>query len=70
MKIEEFEQYLTKEKRYNLFIKDNENLNAWEIALCFQNQFPDLMAVISFSKSSYKKDLLEMGFIILGLNIK
>lgn len=66
MEIREFQNPLVEEKNYQILIDINDDLNAYEIAECFKNQYPKLKAVISFARIKE----LEFGMVIVGLNLK
>jgi len=66
MEIIEIINWLTKEKSYNISINYAEDLDGNEIAECFQHQYPNIKAVISFAKI----ERLSIGMIIVGLNLK
>ena len=51
---------------YDIKIEQNDDLNASEIAECFVKQYPKNMAVVSFAKIIK----MELGMIIIGLNLK
>ena len=57
---------LTKTKSYQIQIEQNEDLNPLEIAECFKNQYPKSLALISYAKIVQ----IEIGFILVGLNLK
>lgn len=55
----------TKEKTYTIYLKPQDNLNAEEIALCFEKQFPGYFCVVVFSEIN--KIELKIGFLLVGL---
>ena len=65
MIIEEFEDYLTKKKKYNIKIEQTDNIDPTELAMSFQEQFTE-MAVITFSRVVK----IEAGLIICNLKLR
>lgn len=63
MEIIENEEYLTGEKRYEIRITQEENINPEEIAECFKKQYPKKLAMIIFSRVTR----VEVGMIFVGL---
>lgn len=66
MIIKEFEHPLERSKSYNITLHYAEDLDAWEIAECFKNQYPGIKCVIVFAKIT----AIEGGLIFVGLNLR
>jgi len=66
MKIQEFETYPYEEKTYNIKIELEEDLNTFEIAKCFEKQYPKLKCVITNLR--IKEIVGEI--VIVGLRLK
>jgi hypothetical protein len=55
------------ETSYRIIIKEDENINAFDVAESFKAQYPKEKAVICFSE---KKVEIKIGLLIVGLNLK
>lgn len=66
MEIREFENPIVQEKSYNIALDINDEIDAYELAECFKNQYPKGKCVISFAKITK----IEVGMVIVGLNLK
>jgi len=64
MKIIEDINNFTKQKSYRIIIKQDEGIEAIEIAECFKRQYPRKIALISFAKVLE----MELGMIFVGIN--
>jgi len=65
MEIIENTDYLTNQKRYEIRIKQDDDLEAWEIAECFKEQYPKKIAIISFARIIK----MSFGIILVGVNL-
>ncbi len=65
MEIKENKNPLTKEESYNIFIRQDDNLNEWDIVESFKYQYPNKLCSVAFSRIV----AVECGFILIGLNI-
>ncbi len=63
MKITKSINPLTEQETYSFTIKQEENLDAYEIAECFKKQYPKVRAVISFARITS----VQLGLIFVGL---
>lgn len=52
------------EDSYNIYIEQDDDVNEFDLAESFKEQYPKVKCVISFSRVIQ----LEFGFIVLGLN--
>ncbi|KKL09243.1 hypothetical protein LCGC14_2567790 [marine sediment metagenome] len=65
MEIKENKNPLTKEESYNIFIRQDDNLNEWDIVESFKEQYPNKLCSVAFSRVV----AVECGIILIGLNI-
>ena len=66
MIINKFEDWMTKEVKYNISIEAFEDIEPQELAECFKLQYPNTKCVISFMKITQ----MSGGMIIIGLKLK
>ena len=53
-------------KTYSIMIEQKDDLNEWDIAESFKEQYPNKICMVSFSRIVK----VEVGMIIIGLNLK
>lgn len=65
MEIKEFEDYLTGNLSYNIYVRWDDDIIPEELAECFLKQYPNTRAVLAFSKI----EKLNVGILLLGLKL-
>lgn len=65
MKIQEYENYLSKEKTYQINIVLGDDLEASELAECFKLQYPNNKCVVMSAKATQ----IAFNVILVGLKL-
>jgi len=66
MEIKENTHPLTKGKTYSIIIKQDDDVEPYDIAESFKKQYPKCLCALTFTKIKQ----IEIGILLIGLNLK